>query len=119
MQNLYNDIINEINKLRHLKQSVFEDEYNQCDITASNICLSADILLLPLYWYVISTGNVEANPIEEYMREQVLTFEKKASMLIPHLMRRTRELDNMYSTKPFKQYRALLKSCFPQYDTSL
>lgn len=115
MEPLYNDIIVEIQNLRQLKRSVFDDDFNQCDLSASTICLSADILLIPLYWYITISQNIELQPIEEYMLEQVSTFEGKASSLIPRLMKRTRDLDKRYPSKPFKQYRALLKKYFPQY----
>lgn len=115
MEPLYNDIIAEIHNLRRLKRSVFDDDFNQCDLSASNICLSADILLIPLYWYITISQNIEPQPIEEYMLEQVSTFEERASSLIPRLMKRTRDLDKRYPSKPFQQYRALLKKCFPQY----
>lgn len=115
MDTLCNEVISEIHNLRRLKQSVFDDDFNQCDITASNICLSADILLIPLYWYITTSQNKEVQLIEEYMLEQVSTFEEKAASLIPRLIKRTRDLDKRYPSKPFKQYRALLKKCFPQY----
>lgn len=115
MEPPYNDIIAEIHNLRRLKRSVFDDDFNQCDLSASNICLSADILLIPLYWYITISQNIEPQPIEEYMLEQVSTFEERASSLIPRLMKRTRDLDKRYPSKPFQQYRALLKKYFPQY----
>ncbi|MCM1141434.1 MAG: hypothetical protein NC453_22930 [Muribaculum sp.] len=115
MDSLYKDIVDEIQKLRQLKQSVFEEDFSQCDITASNICLSADILLLPLYWYITLTQHNVTQPMEEYMRASVSTFDQRAALLIPRIIERTRELDNQYISKPFRQYRNLLKKCFPQY----
>lgn len=115
MDSLYKDIMEEIQKLRQLKQSVFEEDFNKCDLTASNICLSADILLLPLYWYITMTRHNRTQPMEEYMRPSVSTFDQRAALLIPRLIERTQELDNQYISKPFRQYRNLLKKCFPQY----
>lgn len=115
MDTLYEDIMEEIQKLRQLKQSVFEEDFSQCDITASNICLSADLLLLPLYWYITSTPYAELQPMEEYMKASVSSFDQRAPLLIPRLIERTKKLDNQYNSKPFKQYRTLLKKCFPQY----
>lgn len=115
MDSLYKDIMEEIQKLRQLKQSVFEEDFNKCDVTASNICLSADILLLPLYWYITMTKHNESQPMEEYMRVSVSTFDQRAPVLIPRIIERTGELDAQYISKPFRQYRNLLKKCFPQY----
>ena len=115
MDSIYNEIMAEILRLRQLKQSVFEEDFSHCDITASNICLSADILLIPLYWYITSTLHNEIQPMEEYMRVSVSTFDKKAHILIPRIIERTIELDNQYVSKPFRQYRHLLNKCFPQY----
>lgn len=115
MDSLYKDIMEEIQKLRQLKQSVFEENLNNCDVTASNICLSADILLLPLYWYITMTKHNESQPMEEYMRASVSTFDQRAALLIPRIIERTQELDAQYISKPFRQYRNLLKKCFPQY----
>ena len=109
MDSIYNEIMAEILRLRQLKQSVFEEDFSHCDITASNICLSADILLIPLYLHN------EIQPMEEYMRVSVSTFDKKAHILIPRIIERTKELDDQYISEPFKRYRNLLKKCFPQY----
>lgn len=122
MEHLYREILAEIRKLRLLKRYILEGVPNQSDSVVSNICLSADILLLPLYWYVTSTKKCESRymsleeySLEEYMQKQIISFEDKAPMLIPHLINRTQELDERYSSKPFKKYRSLLKDCFPQY----
>ena len=115
MDSVYIEITDEIQRLRQLKQSVFEEDFNHCDITALNICLSADILLIPLYWYITSTLHKEIQPMEEYMRISVSNFDKKAHLLIPRIIKRTKKLDNQYISKPFKYYRNLLKKCFPQY----
>lgn len=115
MNSIYYEIINEIQRLRQLKQSVIEEDFKQCDINASNICLSADILLIPLYWYITSSQHERIQPMEEYIRFSVLNFDKKAHLLIPRIIERTKELDNLYVSKPFEQYRDLLKKCFPQY----
>lgn len=115
MDSIYNEITEEIQRLRQLKQSVFEEDFNHCDITASNICLSADILLIPLYWYITSTLHNEIHPMEEYMIMSVSSFDKKAHLMIPRIINRTKELDNQYISEPFKRYRNLLKKCFPQY----
>ncbi len=63
MGSIYNEIMDEIQRLRQLKQSVFEEDYNHCDITASNICLSTDILLIPLYLYITLTLHKDIQPI--------------------------------------------------------
>ena len=107
--------MDEIQRLRQLKHFVFEEDFNLCDITASNICLSADILLIPLYWYITSTLHNEIQPMEEYMRISVSNFDKKAHLLLPRILKRTKELDDQYISEPFKRYRNLLKKCFPQY----
>lgn len=115
MDSIYNEIMAEILRLRQLKQSVFEEDFSHCDITASNICLSADILLIPLYWYITSTLHNEIQPMEEYMRISVSNFDKMAHLLLPRILKRTKELDDQYISEPFKRYRNLLKKCFPQY----
>ena len=115
MDSIYSETINEIQRLRRLKQSVIEEDFKQCDINASNICLSADILLIPLYWYITSSQHERIQPMEEYIRSSVSNFDKKAHLLIPRIIERTKELDNLYISKPFEQYRDLLKKCFPQY----
>ena len=115
MNSIYYEIINEIQRLRQLKQLVIEEDFKQCDINASNICLSADILLIPLYWYITSSQHERIQPMEEYIRSSVSNFDKKAHLLIPRIIERTKELDNLYISKPFEQYRDLLKKCFPQY----
>jgi len=117
MADIYQDIILEIQQLRRLKQSIFEEDSQKSDLTASNICLSADVLLIPLYWYITSTQPYKLPPIEGYMREQVSIFDTKVSTIIPRLLERTKELDNRYSSQPFKRYRVLLTKCFPQYIT--
>lgn len=118
MDSVTNDILNEIHKLRLLKQSVFETDLNRCDITASNICLSADILLIPLYWHLSKSQKEEPLPMEEYMRESVSDFETKASSVVPRLIEKTKELDERYPSRPFRNYRAILKKCFPEFVSS-
>lgn len=43
---MYNEIVQEITRLRQLKRSVFDAAFDGCDMEASDICLSADVLLL-------------------------------------------------------------------------
>ena len=51
MDTLKDKILAEVKKLRQLKRSVFGKDFHSCDIEASDVCLSADVLLVPLYWY--------------------------------------------------------------------
>lgn len=109
------DIKNEIKKLRLLKQSVFEADSNNSDMISSNICLSADVLLIPLYWFLSKSQCKDSLPMEEYMREAVFNFESKASTLVPRLIEKTKDLDKRYSSQPFKSYRTLLRKCYPEF----
>lgn len=120
MDTLLKEITCEINKLRCLKMSVFDSEYKGCDISASDICLSADVLLVPLYWYIKKHNTDEAPNlnIEDYMQESVITFEAKAKVIIPSIIERTTKLDKQYRSHPFKRYRSIISRCFPQYVNS-
>lgn len=114
---IYNDIIQEINRLRLLKRSMFDIAYDGRDMEASDICLSADVLLLPLYWYLLNNRHEEPVTvrIEDYMLDSIKAFESRAEQIIPSLLNRTKALDDNYKTKPFKTYRSIIVRCFPQY----
>lgn len=114
MDSLKGKILAEINNLRRLKRSVFGNDYHSCDIEASDVCLSADVLLVPLYWYWREYFPDDAElEIEKYLDEAVYSFPAKASELIPRLIVRTDELDNVYKTRPMQSYRELLQECYP------
>lgn len=120
MNTLRDKILAEINKLRQLKRSVFGDDYHSCDIEASDVCLSADVLLVPLYWYWKEYFPEDTElEIEKYLDEAIYTFPRKASELIPRLIVRTDELDNVYKTRPMESYRELLQECYPDYYNQL
>lgn len=51
MDALKDKIMTEVENLRQLKRSVFGEQFHSCDIETSDVCLSADVLLVPLYWY--------------------------------------------------------------------
>lgn len=114
---IYNDIIQEINRLRLLKRSMFDIAYDGRDMEASDICMSADVLLLPLYWYLLNNHFEEPVTvrIEDYMLDSIKAFESRAEQIIPSLLNRTKALDDNYKTKPFKTYRSIIVRCFPQY----
>ena len=46
MDTLKDKIMTEVENLRRLKRSVFGDQFHSCDIEASDVCLSADVLLV-------------------------------------------------------------------------
>lgn len=119
MNTLRNKILDEINKLRQLKRLVFEEGSHSCDIEASDIetseiCLSVDVLLIPLYcyWKEHFPDDTELE-IEPYLNETIDSFPAKSSELIPRLIVRTDELDNVYITRPLQSYRELLLECYP------
>lgn len=114
---IYNDIIQEINRLRLLKRSMFDIAYDGRDMEASDICMSADVLLLPLYWYLLNNHFEEPVTvrIEDYMLDSIKAFESRAEQIILSLLNRTKALDDNYKTKPFKTYRSIIVRCFPQY----
>lgn len=107
----------EITNLRQLKRSMFDSVFECRDMTVSDICLSADVLLLPLYWYLINTQQEElvTVKIEDFMLDSIKSFESRAHQIIPSLLNRTKALDEIYRTKPFRKYRSILARCFPQY----
>lgn len=117
MCSMFNDIMQEITRLRQLKRSMFDTAYDGRDMEASDICLSADILLLPLYWYLLNNRHEEPVTvrIEDYMLDSIKAFESRADQIIPSLLKRTKALDDNYKTKPFKTYRSIIARCFPQY----
>ena len=87
----------EVENLRQLKRSVFGEQFHSCDIETSDDCLSADVLLVPLYWYwEAHFPNDSEMEIEKYLEEAVDTFPTKADELIPRLIVRTEELDTLY-----------------------
>lgn len=114
---MYNEIVQEITRLRQLKRSVFDTAFDGCDMEASDICLSADVLLLPLYWYLINNHHEmpETVRIEDYMLDSIKAFESRADQIIPSILNRTKALDDNYKTQPFKTYRSIIARCFPQY----
>lgn len=106
----------EVENLRQLKRSVFGDQFHSCDIEASDVCLSADVLLVPLYWFWKRHYPTDTDlEIEKYLEEAVDTFPTKANELIPRLIVRTEELDTLYKTRPLESYRKLLQECYPDY----
>lgn len=114
MNYLRDRILTEVNNMRRLKRSVFGDQFHSCDIEASDVCLSADVLLVPLYWYWKEHFPDDSElETETYLKEAIDTFPSKASELIPRLIIRTEELDNEYGTRPLESYRRLLLNCFP------
>lgn len=115
MNVLNTEIIQEIHKLRNLKQSMFDRDFVRCDVTVSNICLSADVLLIPLYWYLLYQLKDDTIRIEGYMIESINSFKDKADSLIPTILRKTADIDRIYPSKPFQSYLALLQRCFPQF----
>lgn len=117
MCSMYNEIIQEITRLRQLKRSMFDTVYDGRDMEVSDICLSADVLLLPLYWYLRNNHHEELITvrIEDYMLDSIKTFESRADQIIPSLLNRTKVLDDSYKTKPLKSYRSIIARCFPQY----
>ena len=120
MDTLKDKIMTEVENLRRLKRSVFGDQFHSCDIEASDVCLSADVLLVPLYWYwgAHFPNNSELE-IEEYLEDAVDTFPTKANELIPRLITRTEELDILYKTRPLEPYRKLLQECYHDCYNSL
>ncbi len=116
MDTLKDKILAEVKKLRQLKRSVFGKDFHSCDIEASDVCLSADVLLVPLYWYCEAHfPNDSELEIEKYLEEAIDTFPTKANELIPRLIVRTEELDTLYKTRPLESYRKLLQECYPDY----
>lgn len=117
MCSMYNDIMQEITRLRQLKRRMFDTAYDGRDMETSDICLSADVLLLPLYWYLLNNHHEEPATvrIEDYMLDSIKAFESRADQIIPSLLNRTKVLDDNYKTKPFKTYRSIIVRCFPQY----
>ena len=107
------EIIAEIRKLRQLKKSVFESGSKWHEIASSSICLSADILLVPLYWLLSKSRPSASFPIEEYMSDSVADFDSKASTLIPLLIKKTAEIDTRFPSRPFQSYRTLLQKYLP------
>ncbi|MDE5985968.1 MAG: hypothetical protein K2H16_01620 [Prevotella sp.] len=117
---LKDKIMTEVENLRQLKRSVFGNNFHSCDIEASDACLSADVLLVPLYWYWEEHfPNDSELEIEQYLEEAIDTFPSKAYELISRLIIRTEELDSLYKTRPLKSYRKLLQECYPDYYYSL
>lgn len=97
MDALKDKIMTEVENLRQLKRSVFGEQFHSCDIETSDDCLSADVLLVPLYWYwEAHFPNDSEMEIEKYLEEAVDTFPTKADELIPRLIVRTEELDTLY-----------------------
>lgn len=117
MCSMYNDIMQEITRLRQLKRNMFDTAFDGRDMEASDICLSADVLLLPLYWYLLNNHHEEPVTvrIEDYMLDSIKAFESRVEQIIPSLLNRTKALDDNYKTKPFKAYRSIIARCFPQY----
>lgn len=115
MKNLRKRIIAEVKNLRILKRTVFCSNFNSCDIEASNICLSADVLLIPLYWFWnIKYPGDQGIVIEDYLTESVDAFKAKSPEMIHILLLRTEEVDEKFQTRPFESYRKLLSECFPE-----
>lgn len=116
METLMNQVKEEIFNLRRLKKSLFENTSHRCDMEVSDICLSADVLLVPLYWYYNSnkTGN-DCIQIETYLIDPVTSFGSKIKETIPRLLTRVRELDALYSSQPLKSYSQTLSRCFPEF----
>lgn len=112
MNDLRQRIMAEVESLRALKRSVFSDGFRRCDLEASNICLSADILLVPLYWLWKERfpGDTSLG-VEGYLTDAVDAFEAKSGELIPRLMARTEQLDGRLPSRPFESYRRLLAEC--------
>ena len=120
MTSLRNKILSEVNNMRRLKQSVFGSTFHSCDIEASDVCLSADVLLVPLYWFWKKHYPTDTElEIEKYLEDAIDTFPSKAHELIPRLIVRTEELDTLYKTRPLEPYRKLLQECYPYYYNSL
>lgn len=110
----------EVENLRQLKRSVFGEQFHSCDIEASEVCLSADVLLVPLYWYWEEHfPNDSELEFEEYLEEAIDTFPTKANELIPRLIVRTEELNTLYKTRPLESYRKLIQECYHDFDNSL
>lgn len=120
MDTLLKAITCEINKLRRLKMDVLDLEYKDYDITASDICLSADVLLVPLFWYVKKNiaDKMSCLSVEDYMQDSVINFETKAKDIIPSIIERTTKLDKKYRSHPFTTYRSIIVRCFPEYINS-
>lgn len=113
---LKDKIMIEVENLRQLKRSVFGNDFHSCDIEASDVCLSADVLLVPLYWYWKEHfPNDSGLEIEKYLEDATDTFPTKANELILRLLVRTEELDTLYKTRPLESYRKLLQECYPDY----
>lgn len=111
---LKDKIMIEVENLRQLKWSVFGNDFHSCDIEASDVCLSADVLLVPLYWYWKEHFSDDTGlKFERYLDEAIDTFPAKASELVPRLIVRTDELDKVYKTRPLESYRKLLLKCYP------
>mgnify|MGYP001428701634 CR=1 FL=1 len=120
MDSIKDKILTEVDNLRKLKRSVLGMKFHSCDIEASDVCLSADVLLVPLYWYwKLHYPEDEGLEIDFYLDESVSTFQAKASELIPRLIARTEELDRIYKTHPLESYRQLLQECYSDNHNSL
>lgn len=116
MGTIMNQVKEEINRLRELKKSLFENDFDKCDMEVSDICLSADVLLVPLYWYYnnnkIGGDNLK---IETYLIDSVNSFGPKVKETIPRLLTRVREIDNQYPSRPLKSYCKILSRCYSEF----
>ena len=119
MDSLNNAILAEISALRELKRCVFKSELYKHTIHSSEICLTADILLLPLYWYCLNNKDeiISNIPLEDYMKDALVTFEDNEVEIIPYILRRSQYVNQTFPNKPLQTYRNLLLKCFPNYRT--
>lgn len=117
MEKVMNQVKAEIFRLRELKKSLFNEEYGKCDMEVSDVCLSADVLLVPLYWYYNNISG-EHMQIESYLIDSVKTFGPKINETIPRLLTRVCELDNRYPSQPLKSYYKILAQCYPEFSNN-
>ena len=114
MKTLQTNIIEEIGKLKKLKKDFLNGIDYNTDLELTNACLSTDILLVPLYWFWDNCyENNKEIIIEEYLKNNIESFKCKKEKIILSIIKRTKELDKKYPSRPFESYRNLLINCFP------
>lgn len=108
-------VMNEISRLRKMKVALSRSvrHYSSIPLEISNICMSVDLLLQPLYWYCMNSESHPRITIECYQHEAMDLFKDNAEEIIRAIYLSVSDLQREKGVRWLNSYCATLRECFP------